>query len=110
MSLFKASFKNTFLMGLVRWAWAWLRVWAMMIAVFLLIPAYLLLTVPGALVAAVPGGDAYGITSIFGARVVALDCGGSWRSSPSSWWCSCPSVSWRSGQRVYIECLDAYLP
>lgn len=64
-SLFKASFKNTFLMGLVMVGVGMAAGVAMMIAVFLLIPAYLLLTVPGALVAAVPGGIAYGITSIF---------------------------------------------
>jgi hypothetical protein len=47
-----------------------------MIAVLLLIPAYLILALPGALVAAVPGGIAYGITTIFSSGVLPWIVGG----------------------------------
>ncbi|MBP9040402.1 MAG: hypothetical protein KBF64_01370 [Anaerolineaceae bacterium] len=75
-TLYKTNFKNTFLMGLVMVGVGIGVGVAMMIAVFLLIPAYLLLVVPGALVAAVPGGIAYGITSLFAPEVWPWIIGG----------------------------------
>lgn len=75
-SFYKTNFKNTFLMGLVMVGVGMAVGVAMMIAVFLLIPAYLLLVVPGALVAAVPAGIAYGITSIFAPEVWPWIVGG----------------------------------
>lgn len=74
--LYKTNFKNTFLMGLVMVGVGMGVGVAMMIAVFLLIPAYMLLVVPGALVAAVPGGIAYGITSLFAPEVWPWIVGG----------------------------------
>jgi hypothetical protein len=41
------------------------------IALFVLIPAYIILAVPAALVAAIPGLVAFGITSLFGSTLVA---------------------------------------
>jgi NADH-quinone oxidoreductase subunit M len=43
---------------------------AVMIAAVILIPAYALLSLPGAIAAAIPGGIAYGITSIFSPGVL----------------------------------------
>jgi len=75
-TLYKTNFKNTFLMGLVMVGVGIAVGVAMMIAAIILIPAYLLLTVPGALVSAVPGGIAYGITSLFAPEVWPWIVGG----------------------------------
>lgn len=63
-ALFKSQFKHTFLLGLVLIGVGMAFGFAMILATFLLIPAYALLAVPGALVAAIPGALAYWLTSL----------------------------------------------
>ncbi len=71
-ALFKTQFKHTFLLGLVLIGVGMAFGFAMVLATFLLIPAYALLAVPGALVAAIPGGLAYWLTSLSAPTVVAV--------------------------------------
>jgi hypothetical protein len=46
------------------------------VAVFLLIPAYALLAIPGAVAAVIPGGIAYGITTLFSQGALPWIIGG----------------------------------
>lgn len=69
--MFKANFKNTFLMGLVLFGVGMIFGMALIFGFFLLIPAYAILTIPGAIIAAIPGGIAYGITSLFSPGVLS---------------------------------------
>jgi hypothetical protein len=69
--MFKRNFKNLFLTWLVLVGIGIGIAFALMIALFVLIPAYAVMTIPGAIVAAIPGAIAYGITSIFAASTWA---------------------------------------
>ncbi|HNW13390.1 MAG: hypothetical protein GYA38_10190 [Chloroflexi bacterium] len=71
-ALFKAQFKHTFLLGLVLIGVGLAFGFAMLLAAFLLIPAYILMALPGALVAAIPGGLVYWIASFSAPPVVAV--------------------------------------
>jgi len=72
-ALFKAQFKHTFLLGLVLIGVGLAFGFAMVLATFLLIPAYALLALPGALVAAIPAGLAYWLASLSSApNIVAV--------------------------------------
>ena len=62
--LFRSRFKDTFLMGVVLIGVGLGFGFALMIAAFLLIPVYVLMVVPGALVAGLPGGLAYLLASL----------------------------------------------
>ncbi len=73
--LFKSQFKHTFLMGLVLIGVGMAFGVAMVLAIFLLIPAYMLLAIPATLVAAIPGGLAYWLTSLSAPNAVALIVG-----------------------------------
>jgi hypothetical protein len=73
--LFKSQFKHTFLMGLVLIGVGMAFGFAMVLAVFLLIPAYVLLAAPAAIVAAIPGGLAYWIASLSAPTAVAVMVG-----------------------------------
>ena len=64
-ALFKSRFGNTFITGLVLIGVGMAFGFAMILAAFLLIPAYALMAVPGALVAAIPGGLAFWLTTLF---------------------------------------------
>lgn len=63
--MFKRYLKDNVLMALVLLGIGIAFGIASMIAMFALIPAYAVLAIPGALVAAIPGGIGYGITSLF---------------------------------------------
>jgi len=65
--MFKRYLKDNVLMALVLLGIGIAFGIASMIAMFALIPAYAVLAIPGALVAAIPGGIGYGITSLFSA-------------------------------------------
>ena len=69
--MFKRNFKNLFLTWLVLVGIGIGIAFALVIAFFVLFPAYALMTIPGALVAAIPGAIGYGITSIFAASTWA---------------------------------------
>jgi hypothetical protein len=69
--MFKRNFKNLFLTWLVLVGIGIGIGFALVIAFFLLTPAYALMTIPGAIVAAIPGAIGYGITSIFAASTWA---------------------------------------
>lgn len=70
--LFKGSFSKTFILGIIIIALGFGFGLVMMIAVFLLIPAFAVMALPGALVAALPGGLAYWIASLSAPQAVAL--------------------------------------
>ncbi len=74
--LFKANFWRTVLMGLVLIGVGIAFGFAMVIAFFLLIPAYAVLALPGAIAAAIPGGIAYGISLIFSQGLTPWIIGG----------------------------------
>lgn len=63
--MFKRYLKDNVLMALVLFGVGIAFGIAAMIAMFLLIPAYAVLAIPGAIVAAIPAGIGYGITSLF---------------------------------------------
>lgn len=69
--MFKTNLKDTVLIALVLFGVGIAFGFAMMLAVFLLIPAYAVLTIPGAIVAAIPAGIAYFITRLFAAGILA---------------------------------------
>lgn len=71
-AMFKSQFKHTFLLGLVLIGVGMVFGFAMVLATFLLIPAYALLAIPGALVAAIPGGLAYWLTNLSAPTAVAV--------------------------------------
>jgi hypothetical protein len=64
-SLMKHNFKNAFLTWLVTWGVGIGFGIASVIALIVLVPAYVIMAIPGAIVAAIPGGIAYGISTIF---------------------------------------------
>jgi len=66
---FTKNFKNTLLIWLVLIGVGIATGLAMMLAVIILIPAYVILAIPGAIVAAIPAAIGYGITSLFSAQV-----------------------------------------
>ena len=63
---------------------------AMVLAFFILIPAYAILAIPGGIVAAIPGAIGFGITSLFAAEVLPWISRHWWRCLSSSSWCSLP--------------------
>ena len=68
--MFKSYLKDNVLMALVLFGVGMAFGIAALIAFFLLVPAYAVLTIPGAIVAAIPASLAYFITSLFSAEVL----------------------------------------
>lgn len=68
--MFKSNLKDTVLMALVLFGLGIAFGIIALIAFFLFIPAYAILALPGAIVAVIPGGLAYFITSLFSAEVL----------------------------------------
>ena len=66
---FTKNFKNTLLIWLVLIGVGIAAGLAMMLAVIILVPAYVILAIPGAIVAAIPAAIGYGITSLFSTMV-----------------------------------------
>lgn len=70
-TMFKSHLKDTILMALVMFGVGIAFGFVMLLAMFLLIPAYAILVIPGAIVAAIPAGLAYGVTSLFSGQVLS---------------------------------------
>ncbi|MEA5077836.1 MAG: hypothetical protein VB013_04625 [Anaerolineaceae bacterium] len=75
-SLFKKDFKDIFITWLVLLGIGIGLGFAMILVVFLLVPAYAVMAIPGAIVSAIPGAIAYAITTIFNANVWPWIIGG----------------------------------
>jgi len=75
-SMFKKDFKDIFITWLVLLGIGIGLGFAMILVVFLLVPAYAVMAIPGAIVAAIPGAIAYAITTIFNANVWPWIIGG----------------------------------
>jgi len=69
-AMFKQNLKHTLLTWLILIGVGIAFGIAMVIAFFLLIPAYAILAIPGAVAAAIPGAIGYGITSLFAGEVL----------------------------------------
>lgn len=74
--LFKKGFKHVLITWLVLLGIGIGLGFVMMLVFFLLIPAYAIMAIPGAIVAILPGAAAYGITTIFNANVWPWVIGG----------------------------------
>lgn len=68
--MFKLNWKHAALMWLIMIGIGIGFGIAIIIAAFILIPAYLILVIPGVIAAAIPGAIAYGITSLFAGEVL----------------------------------------
>ena len=69
-AMFKLNWKHAALMWLIMIAIGIGVGIAMVLAFFILIPAYAILAIPGGIVAAIPGAIGFGITSLFAAEVL----------------------------------------
>jgi len=69
-AMFKLNWKHAALMWLIMIGVGIGVGIAMVIAVFILIPAYIILAIPGVIAAAIPGAIGYGITSLFAGEVL----------------------------------------
>lgn len=69
-NLFKTNLKDTVLMALVLFGVSIAFGFVVIMAMFLLIPAYAILALPGAILAVIPGGLTYLITSLFSAEIL----------------------------------------
>lgn len=69
-AMFKLNWKHAALMWLIMIGIGIGVGVAIIIAAFILIPAYLILAIPGVIAAAIPGAIGYGITSLFAAEVL----------------------------------------
>lgn len=75
-AMFKLNWKHAALMWLIMIGVGIAVGIAIVIAAFILIPAYLILAIPGVIAAAIPGAIGYGITSIFAGEVLPWIIGG----------------------------------